>query len=530
MKTRMHKILALVLALVLCLGVLSACDVNPAETTAPQAGNETTAPAGNETTAPTEPTVYEFPEGATMDLWNPYADKLPNNPVTGYIEDATGLKIEWKVKPEGGLNVLMTEKVTPSVYMSTGDVLFNEFGPDGVLVNLMEKKDIMPNFFKAFYAEGNENFVEKFQYSDTELYAAPIFQNGDHQMYGWIYRSDIMEELKLEVPTDWDSFVAVLKAMKTAYPSSYPFVLRQLTGTMASLVPFCQQFGFMWHKTQPTIDPATDTFRDPYITDAARDFLKKMNFLIDEGLMDKACLTYSTAEWTAAFTTGASFITHDKAFQLESLLGPGQAANPKFDLAWFNNIPMSDSDHPYSIVNKDASAYCYVITTKCPDIDLACRYIDWLYSEEGAQVTCWGVEGESYTVDADGNKHYIETADISMLSKYQLSGNMDFTATLSAYSEKTQNMILDTMAASAASTLKGNPTLDWNDDEKLVIDTYQASWYGCRGEHFQKFILGTLDIEDDAAWAAYVSKMKDGYHSDEIVAAYNAAYTRYKGQ
>ena len=33
------------------------------------------------------------------------------------------------------------------------------------------------------------------------------------------------------------------------------------------------------------------------------------------------------------------------------------------------------------------------------------RFIDWLwYSEEGQRLTKWGVEGETYTVDAEGNK------------------------------------------------------------------------------------------------------------------------------
>ena len=36
-------------------------------------------------------------------------------------------------------------------------------------------------------------------------------------------------------------------------------------------------------------------------------------------------------------------------------------------------------------------------------------YLDWLYSEEGQTLTNWGVEGESYTVDENGNKAFIKS-------------------------------------------------------------------------------------------------------------------------
>ena len=36
-------------------------------------------------------------------------------------------------------------------------------------------------------------------------------------------------------------------------------------------------------------------------------------------------------------------------------------------------------------------------------------YLDWIYSQEGQLLTNWGIEGESYTVNAEGNKEFIDS-------------------------------------------------------------------------------------------------------------------------
>ena len=529
MKTPMHKTLALILALVLCLGVLAGCDTKPADETTKPAAQSTTAPAANDTTAaPTEPTEFEFPEGTVMDIWSVHSDKMLEHPLNGWVENATGVKLDWKTQPEGGLDVLMTEKVTPSIYFTYFGSGTNTAGEDGMLINLWEKQDIMPNFFAHFNAEENAHIKAAYMASADKLYAAPVFLNGDVQRFGWLVREDIMKELNLEAPTDWDSFVAVLQAMKAKYPESYPFVMRNMTGNLTGLRELAQQFGVDYTASGPSLDRATGTHYDSYTTDAMREMLKKLNWLIDEGLMDKACLTYATAEWTAAFSNGTSFITHDKAFQLGTIEAAGQQTNPNFSLTWWNNFPMVESDLPYATRDSGVQTYAWTITVNCPDVDLACRYLDWMYSEEGSLLYSWGVEGESYEVDANGNKKYIEGFDKTYMARYQSAGYIDFNATMAAYSPKTQEMILDTMAAAKEGGFLAAPSLVFNEDEKLVRETYLQGWTDTKNAYLQKFILGDLDVNDDAVWAQFIKEC-EGYKVDQIIAASDAAYARLGG-
>ena len=70
----LKRTLALVLALVLCIGILAGCEQKPAETTKP---TETTKPAATtaptETTAPqeTEPEKLYFEDGLVIEMYSP---------------------------------------------------------------------------------------------------------------------------------------------------------------------------------------------------------------------------------------------------------------------------------------------------------------------------------------------------------------------------------------------------------------------------------------------------------------------------
>ena len=113
------------------------------------------------------------------------------------------------------------------------------------------------------------------------------------------------------------------------------------------------------------------------------------------------------------------------------------------------------------------------------------------------------------------------------MARYQESGLIDFDATLSAYPEKCQEMILDTMAAAAAGGWeKTKVVLGWNNEEQMIMDTYNTGWTSYKSQYLAKFMLGDLDINSDAEWEAYKEGMAI-HHVDEILACYNAAYQRF---
>ena len=531
MKTPMHKTLALILALVLCLGVLAGCDTKPADETTKPAAQSTTAPAANDTTAPTEPEAYSF-EGKTLDVYAGHAANMPGTPLDGFIKETLGINIEWKTVGEAGVEALLTEKVTPSLLFTTGGLGsgYTTYGRYGAYVNFWDYQELMPNFFALFNDESDPTMVaykQTYMASEDELYVIPVFLNGDVQRSAWIYRDDIFKELNLEVPTDWDSFVEVLRAIKKAYPDSYPFTMRASGGIFNDISEFANQFGVNY-SANAAVDPGTTNYYDPATTDEMRNMIKCIRQLIDEGLMNVACLGYDTAMWMEAMAKGESMITYTKAFQLQNMENAGIQANPDFSLNWFNNIELFDNPTvPHENRPNTVQSYAWYATTKCADLELALRYLDWMYSEEGMNLMSWGIEGQSYTVDANGNKAYIEGFDKTYMARYQESGLIDFAATLAGYPhEKTQAMILDTMAAAQAGGWeKTKVTLGWSTDEQLIIDTYHQGWVDDKKAGIAKFMLGEWDIDDDTAWQNFKDTLA-AYHVDELLACYDAAHAR----
>ena len=532
----MKKLLALVLTMVMCLSIMAGCQqdpvsTNPPETTAPP---QTTAPVS--TTAPTEPepTEYTFPAGAKLDVYpQGISGELSAHPLNGFIEDATGLDIEWKAFAEsGGIMSKLTEKVTPSLVASSHTSIVNEYGRYGAFVNLWDYQDIMPNFFARFLQEDRQQYRDVYMISEDELYCAPIFTNGSSSYPGFLVREDIMKELNLEAPTDWDSFYAILKAMKEKYPDSYPFTMRNMGGTLGGIEHICRMFGvnfFVAGKTNSCLrlDRETGKYYESLATDEARDMLRKLNQLVEEELMDPACLGYNTSAWLEAMSSGHAFITVDPTWQYDNIENAGKAVNPAFDLTWWTCFPMVETElDPYFAPTVPLNNWA--ITTRCPDVELACRFLDWLYTDEAVEIMCWGVEGVSYEVDADGTKSYIEGFDTSLMAKATLCGEMDFLATLQTYSQEAKDMIVASSAASEISKVEVDPLLVYDEAGQFAWDTYAVGYSDVRATHMQKFILGEYDIDDDAAWQAYKDALAAQGQAEQIAAA-EAAYAALQG-
>ena len=523
----MKKSIALVLALVLCLGIFAGCNADkPVETNPPATNPPATSGDSGDTTPATDPVEeeYTFPAGAELHVI--CGHDINDLPLDKFVEEATGLSVKWTpLGSDDELTAMLTQKVTPDLIFNYGPSWGHEMGRYGAFVNLWEYRDMMPNFFAHFDSYG-EQMLTDYMTSEDELYSAPVFLNGDVQHYGWFYREDIFAKHNIQVPTTWEELLGVCKTLKEAYPESYPITMRN--GTWG-FIEFAQQFGVdIGNHDAPALDLKTHKFYNKWTTDASRNFIRCMRELIELGYMDVACLSNGTADWVADMSSGKSFITHDKAFQLTNLEKAGQEVNPEYSLKWWHNMPLVESDLPYQCRASKDYNYSWHITTKCSDIELAVRYLDWMYSEEGSLILSWGKEGESYGVDENGDKYFLEGYDKTYQGRYQESGYIDMKATAATYSKKCQEMIFDTMEEAAAGDFWFPPELVFTNEEQNVVTTYQTDWAACNGGYVQKFLLGELDIDNDNDWNAFLTDIVN-YYEAEILAAYDSAYARKYG-
>lgn len=52
-------------------------------------------------------------------------------------------------------------------------------------------------------------------------------------------------------------------------------------------------------------------------------------------------------------------------------------------------------------IQKFDGGMCYAVSTTCSNIEAACRYLDWRFSEEGMMTLNYGIEGVTYEIVDD---------------------------------------------------------------------------------------------------------------------------------
>ena len=170
----MKKLIALLLACVMVLGLV-ACGGNAPETTAPNAGGETT-PAAPETTAPA---ASGEAEAITLKVWAPQEDQVDANSWLMQVEAQFAAAhpeyvITWDngVCPEGDAKTLISADPAAGadVYMYANDHL-------GGLIQAGAVAKLGGPFLEQVKADNNETFVGTVTYADGEVYGFPVTPN-----------------------------------------------------------------------------------------------------------------------------------------------------------------------------------------------------------------------------------------------------------------------------------------------------------------------------------------------------------------
>ncbi len=165
------------------------------------------------------------------------------------------------------------------------------------------------------------------------------------------------------------------------------------------------------------------------------------------------------------------------------------------------------------------------ITTSCENPDVAFKFLDYMVGEEGTILTQWGVEGESYEW-VDEPSYYGSDKSIkrlmNTLDTFWNTGShprLDteyyrYSTTMSEEAMETDNTWVLLKAAKTYEPYYVNhniPDIVWCDDTNLAQEISDLS--SLINEYIKttdtQFIMGALDINDDAAWQQYLDTLND---------------------
>lgn len=407
MKKSLKSILALTLALVMIVGLV-ACSNNSSSTPAPanDGGNAPADDGANVSSGPIHVSMY-YADNPTL----PWKDDWLAAQATAEI---CGLELEVEAIPSAELGTkvslaLNTQQNCPDVilYQTTKSAEMSALALNGAIVPLSDYSDWTPNFNAYVEEFGMQEEVDALRLSDGKLYYLPALTDTPFFDGGLIMREDYLKEKGFDDPKTFDDLYNILKAYKEDYPDSYP--LTHLVAPYVTNRMTMTSWGVSFGKSSSSGTGALsyDYEKGEYFTgaisDGAREFLKYMRKLADEGLLDPDIGSGGTIDgdvWSNKMATGAAMATYAYYDQI----GGVEAASDieGFKLQMYPSLEGPAGAHHQPKSRTGAGIMFPMATAERPEFEQIVRAIDQMfYSEECAKIWCLGVEGVTYTMDGD---------------------------------------------------------------------------------------------------------------------------------
>jgi putative aldouronate transport system substrate-binding protein len=578
----MTKLLAALLAVCLLLS-LCACGSStatttetsetPAETTAETTTSEAPAaaaeqeiqpaateeaPAAEQETPAEEPeeieNIYPLDGSPTFTVWTAFQTRM-ENVINGYedwvafqlAEEKTGVHIDWIQIAQNQVNEQFTLMVASNEYadMCRG---FSGYYTNGVadaydqeiildLTDLIAEN--MPNYNAAL--DENPQYRKDLSTEDGMMLYINTVQTENYTMNGNVIRQDWLDALGLEMPKTMDDLEEVLLAFKNEYGISNALLVNQ--GNYGDILT--KGFNTLGSSEMGNVYYAQDgTVKCSLLDDGLRDYLVTMNRYYEEGLFDSDFISRSSnpkdANVIQMIATGQTGMFNTSISIWTSILEASTDPNMKLAAMPITMVNEGDVTHfydQYQIGSGSVSLF-----NGCSDPETACKWLDWFYSEEGSNIMCYGVEGESYNLDDSGKpqwdmleleakaEEYGTTANTVAEFYYGIKGNFVCLAQSDCLFGFYTDEMLEGIEVYADESQYGD---NWNfsnymslsSEESAAIATRKTDIATYATTEITKFITGEADIATE--WDAYKANV-EAMGVQDVIDVYQSCYDKFQ--
>lgn len=562
MRKKIQKTTALVLAASMTVG-LAACGSSNSETKEADSSakseekstvevNETGYPITSEeiTVTAAGPMPSGCEDWTQLAVIEEYAERL------GIRLDCELYQTDWETQ----LTLKVASDELPDLIMGSGmnvsDV--NEWGSEGYFLDLSEYLDLMPNL-QAYF----EEYPELKAYcttSEGNIYGLPRIKI---DMTDRLTRSFInrqwLENLNLEVPTTLDEYYDVLVAFKEQDANGngdpndeVPLLFTSPAGGYDAIEKtFLDSFGIFTSDPKYILQADEDNKVElSNISDTYKEYLRFMNKLYEEGLMEQE-----------AFTITGEEITTREQDDIYGSMGCGSApfvmANKdiSYDANWIALSGMTTDIHPEretSIASPVQNSILVAINGKTQYPEAMARFIDYLYTDEGIISAVRGYEGvtfdwvedemlgvevpEMYTPEgySSGEEFRYKGAVLNE-SLNLIEKNVDRQAMFDSSKEVLEDpefvekygwaaLVIDAFKTEGITGVDAYPVVSYTTEEIEKRNTVFKDITTYLEQAKAQFITGELDIDKD--WDTYVSTVEQ-MNLEQLMEIEQAAYDRY---
>ena len=354
------------------------------------------------------------------------------------------------------------------------------------------------------------------------------------QTFGPMIRKDWLDELGLDVPETYDELHDVLKAFKEKKGADAALVLNYAaTGINNGLV---QGYGINGLVADAAMSEpyyqVDDTVMYGPIQPEFKEYLTMVHDWYEEGLIWQDFMSFTDfqnpptdvilADRTGVFYGEVPYIaTLEDASTTE---GFELVAIPDF-------VQKSGDTIPFKEERAYAASTPWSISTQCECPELLMQWCNYMYTDEGALLCNYGLEGESFEYDEN---HVPVFTDLVL-------NNPDMSTTVALfmycldrgpfYRDETREQSGYTQAQKDASSIwqsnlsvgRGIGSTALNTEESSEVNQFYGDIKTYIEQSVLEFIIGNRDLTEFDAFVDHI----EGMGIDEVTACYQAAYERY---
>ena len=343
-------------------------------------------------------------------LMNVSGGDLNSTPFFQELEERTNVHIEWSIPASGSeqeqFNLLFTSGELPDIMYNIGYIDgLDAAVDDGYILDLTPYlEEYAPNYMAAVKNASPD--VQKLVKTDSGRYACiqTIFQTAEPPWFGLMVRQDWLDELGLDKPVTVDDWEEMLTAFKEKKGISAPLSLASngncilYMGTGLGL--YGADFADGWYQT----DGKAKYFfySDP---EAGRDTLTMLNRWYSNGLIDPDFTTADMYGDSVLVNNGKTGAFNSIYTYPSTLFSSATQEGARFT-AVLPPVRNEGDTMNYRTADQVFGA-AMIISADCENPELAVRWLDYLFSEEGALLANYGIEGETFTM-VDGKPQFTD--------------------------------------------------------------------------------------------------------------------------
>ncbi|MBQ4516409.1 MAG: extracellular solute-binding protein [Clostridia bacterium] len=274
---------------------------------------------------------------------------------------------------------------------------------DGYIIPLNDAFAAYAPNLTAFLKEHPEDADKMIKTDEGVYYLFPMVRDGEKLLItaGMIVRQDLLDKYGIKDPETYDEWYDMLVTFKNngieiplAFNATNTYEIESLFRTFGSPTGYYRD---------------GDTVKYAPFEPEFKETLTRLTKWYSEGLIDKNFTTTDSKIREANMLSGKIGVTYGS--------GGGQLGKWIQALPKDSEIKLGTLTYPTERADEIGSKHKSItwpysgsgsaITTACKNIELAAKYLDFFYSEEGHMLANFGIEGESYTM-VDGQPKYTE--------------------------------------------------------------------------------------------------------------------------